>query len=483
MTVDLAQFTPAHAARLTEVWQSPEWEEAREAGWIEAARERLATPPATENVFSLPADHLRAINGPRVRELIAAGERDEDRLLAVLGTWPDTWPADLPVRLAFLGLNLGFACNMEPRCIYCNQVPVPERLTPDAWRELLKGVAVTDGKGPYVYLTGGEPLLLGEELWGADGLIRAAGGAGAACNLNTNALLLTPQVALGLVSSGLGRVHISLDTHRPELQDEIHRCPGRWEQVVRGLHHMQIAKVALDAAHPVIHINCVLTRLNAPHFPAFLQFLLDRKPRREGGSSPDLDFHLIPVGGEQNRELRLTAEGYERFFTETWEAADAVWQQYQEDIGLPADQRGHLHEKMPFMSPYHRVQQRGPLREWAEQAARGEPAGLALTPRCYVGPTQGFVLPDGTQYWCGGHTVSRPEPVGDACNGGVQSNIRAAVGQMAGVPSVACQSCAGATQAINQNVEAALRQTIRDWIEGKPEEAAREAEPEEAVEA
>jgi len=480
--MDFSPFAPAHAARLAAAWQSAEWAEARAAGWIEAARDSLTTPPATENVFALPADQLRAINGPRVRALIAAGERDEERLLATLGTWPEAWPAELPVRLAFLGMNLGFACNMDPRCIYCNQVPVAERLTPADWKALLGGIAIAEGKGPYVYLTGGEPLLLGEELWGPEGLIRAAGAAGAACNLNTNALLLTPHAALGLVSSGLGRVHISLDTHRPELQDHIHQCTGRWEQVIRGLHHLQIAKTALAAEHPVIHINCVLTRLNASEFPTFLRFLLDRKPLRENASSPDLDLHLIPVGGEQNCELRLTADEYERFFTATWEAADAVWQAYQEERDLPAEQRGHLHEKIPFLSPYHRVQQRGPLAEWAERAGGGEPAGLALTPRCYVAPTQGFVLPDGAQYWCGGHTVSRPEPVGNARADGVQDNIRVGMGQMAGLPSAFCRACAGATQAINQTVEGALRQTLREWIEGKPAEAPGPAAPDSSPE-
>ena len=47
------------------------------------------------------------------------------------------------------------------------------------WKRLIAQAALPDGKGPYVYITGGEPLLLGEELWGRDGLIRAAAAAGA----------------------------------------------------------------------------------------------------------------------------------------------------------------------------------------------------------------------------------------------------------------------------------------------------------------
>jgi hypothetical protein len=163
--------------------------------------------------------------------------------------------------------------------------------------------------------------------------------------------------------------------------------------------------------------------------------------------------------------LRLTAEGYTRFFTETWNAADEVWRRYQLERGVAEDQRRHLHESVPFMSPYHRAEHRGGLEAWARWAADGMPAALALRERCYVAPTQAFVLPDGSQYWCGGHTVSRPEPVGTTLSSGIADNVRASVRQMREMPSPACQSCAGATQAINQIVEASLRGTIRGWLD------------------
>jgi MoaA/NifB/PqqE/SkfB family radical SAM enzyme len=463
-------YSETHAARLREVLAGPEWREAESRGWIEAARRRLLTPPETENVFALPVAQLIALNGDRVRALIAAGERDEDRLLAALGTWPQRWPKPVPVRLSFLGLNLGFACDMRPRCVYCNQRPVTERLTAEDWKALLSDLAPAEGKGTYVYLTGGEPLMWREKLWGARGLIRAATRAGAACNLNTNALKLTPKAALGLVSSGLGRLHISLDTHRPEVQDAIHRKSGRWDQVVRGLHNLQIAKVLLDAKHPVIHLNCVLTNLNAWDFPDFLRFIVGMKPLVEGALSPDLDLHLIPVGGEQNRDLRLTAEEYERFFTETWAAVNVVWLEYQVARGVPEDQRGALEAKIPFLSPYHRVQQRGSLTEWARCAGEGQPANMAMMQRCYVAATQGFILPDGAQYWCGGHATSRPEAVGNVLQRSVRDNIRHGLGQLAAIPGPHCRNCPGATQAINQTVEGRLRQTIAEWL--NPEQPA-----------
>lgn len=482
--MDFDHFAPEHSARLQGLLGEPDWQEVLHDGTLAAAARDLTAPPPIANVFALPVEQLKALNGARVQALIAAGERDEERLLAELGTWPAQWPAELPVRLSFVGINLSFACDMQPRCVYCNQQAVTECVTVEDWKRVLRSLkpagpianeatpadSSKPAEGVYVYFSGGEPLLLGEDLWGPEGLIRTAGEAGAACNVNTNALTLTPRAALGLVSSGTGRLHISLDTHRAEIGDAIFQAPGRWAQTLRGLLNVQIAKSLLGVTHPVIHLNCVLTRLNADDFPAFLRFLLDMKPLVPGGLSPDLDFHLIPVGGAQNDSLRLTAEQYERFFTETWAAADAVWQAYQAEREVPEGERKSLHEKMPFLSPYHRVQQHGDLRQWSRNAAAGLPGALALCERCYVAPTQGFLLPNGAQYWCGGHAISRPEPVGDFLAQGIAENIQQALEGLAKLPGASCRTCPGATQAINQTVEGRLRQTIREWL--NPEEAA-----------
>jgi sulfatase maturation enzyme AslB (radical SAM superfamily) len=457
-------FSDPHARRLRAAFDGPDWREVVDSLGAGDRAASVLTPPKTASVFSLPVEQLRSLNEEMVRRMIAAGERDEERLVAALGTWPAEWPEDVPVRLSFVGLNLGFGCNMQPRCLYCNQVPVQDRLGVEEWKALIRSAAPAGGEGPYVSFTGGEPLLLGEALWGPAGLIETATRAGAACNVNTNALALTPEAAVGLVRAGLRRLHISLDSHRPDVQDSIHQCEGRWQQVITGLSNVQIAKTLLQADHPQIHLNCVLTRLNAADFPGFLRFVLGMKPLADGAASSDLDMHVIPVGGEQNDSLRLTADGYRRFFTDTWAAADAVWQEYQTERNVPEDKRGPLERKTPFMSPYHRVQQHGSLEEWAERAARGLPSSCALVYRCYVAPTQCFVLPNGDQYWCGGHTVSRPGPVGSVLGTTVPENIRRSISQMACVPSAYCQSCAGATLAINQSVEGQLRGIVKEWL-------------------
>lgn len=457
-------FAPEHARQLQKLYEGPKWQEALAQGALKRAAQHMRTPPPVANVFALPVQQLLAINGARVQAFIRQGERNEEKLLSALGAWPERWPDGLPVQLSFLGLNLSFACDMQPKCLYCNQRPVAETMQLSDWQALIQSLPRTETGGVYVYFTGGEPLLWGEALWGPEGLIRLAGEAGAACNVNTNALALTPQAALGLVSAGTARVHISLDTHCPEIAAGIYQQPGRWTQVRRGLWNMQIAKALLGASHPIIHLNCVLTRQNAWSFPQFLHFVLQMKPLDEGSISPDLDVHLIPVGGPENRSLRLSAAEYVRFFTDTWAEAEKVWQEYQQARDIPSEQRKTLVGQMPFLSPYHRVQQRGELAEWAEYAAQGLPGALAISPRCYVAPTQSFVLPDGTQYWCGGHAISRPQPLGNVRERSVCENLRLGLRHWAALPIAECRTCPGATLAINQIVENRLRETLREWI-------------------
>jgi sulfatase maturation enzyme AslB (radical SAM superfamily) len=225
-----------------------------------------------------------AHNGHVVRKLIADGERDEDVLLDRLSRWPEAY-AQSPCPITFLGLCLTYACNAQPKCVYCNQRPTPELLSDGDWRRVIEDAAVNPPQGgTFIYMTGGEPLLLGNRLYGDGGLIEFATRLGCAVNLNTNGLLITPEVALRLVGSGLARLHLSLDSADPDVHDALAGASGRHAAVLQGLMDLQIARELLGANHPVIHINCVLTKYNAFGFPRLLEKLLRMKRVRSPGS-------------------------------------------------------------------------------------------------------------------------------------------------------------------------------------------------------
>ena|GEM_PF-479802 len=480
--MDFSSYKPSHAEKLADIATSAGWQR-----WLDSdaamakLRDELLTPPGHPLPQSVVPAQLEELNGERVKGLIARGERDEDVLLAALSAWPTAWPEGQAPNITFLGLNLTMACNSDPRCVYCNQVWVEPTTPPAAWRRAIDSVTGTEpGRGPYIYISGGEPLLMGDLLYGGDGLIRRATGRNADVNVNTNATLITPEVALKLVAAGTAGLHISLDAADRETQDALAGAP-RFDRIVAGIHNVQIARDVLSVTHPVMHINCVMTKLNVFQFPELLRFLLDMKRlRSEGHEGPargdplfrDLGVHLIPVGGEENAAIRPSRGEFKRFFTETWDRACEVWDEHQSEVGTPEDERIGFNDYGFFTSPYHRPQHAGSLDEYVAGLASGVHSTLALCERCYVAPSQSYVFPDGSQYWCGAHTVSRPAPIGNINDSDVLANIKDNIAQLAQYPNEYCRNCAAATVYINQDTEKVLRKKIGEWVPESDKEAA-----------
>ncbi len=485
--IDFSAFLPEHADRLDTLARSDAWHEALSDGdRMQALRETTLPAPAMPDPVGLVEKGLLACNEERVRARIAGGERDVESLARDLGQWPDRWDGP-PPPLSFIGVNLTIDCNADPRCRYCNQRPVERTLPIDTWRGLVVELTAGDGPRPYFSYTGGEPLIFGEALYGPQGLIRLATEAGSPSNVNTNALAMTPDVALALVNSGTARLHISLDSPFPEVQDQLAGRSGRFARIVEGIYNVEIAREALGCDHPQIHINCVLTTRNMFDYPELVRFLLERKRvRTPGAEGPmradphyrDLGVHLIPVGGKENVDIRPSAEQWERFFTETWEQAAQVWQEYQEAQGVPEDERLGYDDYAFFANPYRRVKYRGDLRDYARAAAECTQSALGLGDRCLVAPTQAFFLPDGAQHWCGGHGISRPEPIGWRQEGTAAENIERALPRLTDLPNEFCRGCPVATLFVNQGMEAKLTELVKEWIaetEGTAPEP--EAEP------
>ncbi len=467
-----AGYRQSQRERLQERLRRPEWQAILARG--DAMRQWKADmklPPSAPAQQARASQYLRERNAERAKKLLREGVRDERALVEVLGNWETALSGDDRFPIVFLGLVVTLDCFFLPRCLYCNQTWLPRRLTVDNWKSLLSEAA--QPTPPYVYLTGGEPLQLGAEVWGDDGLVAFATELGSAVNINTNAALITPQVALQLVKVGLAKLHISLDSADPEVQGQLFQRRERLEAVLSGIYNVQIAREALGARHPQIHINCVLTARNIYQFPDLLRFLLDIRQVHSSGfegkikDDPlfgDFAFHLIPVGGSENALLRPTAEEWKRFYTETWEEAEHVWGDYQANVGIPQDERQPLAAHVPFANPFLRADHRMSLDEYCERAALGNYWQGALTERCYVGPTQAFVLPDGSQHWCGAHAIRRPPPLGNVQHSTLRDNIRSNIGRLAEYPNAFCTGCAGATCVINQGTLRSLRKQVAEWL-------------------
>jgi len=471
----MQQYTPEHQRELDDLLGTPEWKRAIESGFVEEVKRTRIEPGKTRNFIDTVVAELLRHNEAHARRMVADGIRDEARLLDILARWPDDLggadEADgrRNPPITFLGLNVTTACNFQPRCVYCNQEHVPEKVDLAGWKRII-AESIGDAKdgGPYIYITGGEPLLLGEMIWGDGGIIRFATERGAAVNVNTNGVFITPEMALRFIKAGLSKLHISLDTDDERLQNEL-RSGDRFAGILRGIYNVQIARDLVGVQHPVIHTNCVLTNRNLDLFPKLFEFILSRHKQTADRNDPfrnDLFPHVIPVGGRSNAPLRPSEAEFRRFYETVWQDACRLWDEFQERLNVPKDQRAVLFGY--FTNPFLRVEHKGGLDAYVKASAEGVYGKLALSRRCYVAPTQASFTPDGLQFRCGSHAIRRIMPIGSANENGLFDGIRRGMSGLADLPQEElCFGCAMATLYINQSVEGKLKEKVKSLLDGQ----------------
>ena len=463
----MQQYTHEHQQELDQLLASPEWQAVIASGLVDEVKAGRVEPGKTRPFIDAAVNQLLAFNEPRAKELIAGGCRDEQRLLDALSRWPDALAGKDP-QVTFLGLNVTSDCNFAPKCIYCNQPHVEPRVGIDGWKRIIaEATRDTADGGPYIYITGGEPLLLGDAIWGDNGLVRFATERHAAVNVNTNGVLITPEVALRLVKAGLSKVHISLDTDDPALQDFL--CSGdRFGRILAGIYNIQVARDLVGVAYPVIHTNCVLTNRNLDLFPKLFDFIL-RKHKQTADKNDafrnDLFPHVIPVGGRSNDALRPTEAEFRRFYEGIWPVVCRQWDDFQAGLGVAKEQRGALFGY--FTNPFLRVEHKGGLDAYVKASADAVYGKLALARHCYVAPTQATFTPDGLQFRCGSHAIRRIMPTNTTAEMGLFDGIRRGVIGLDDLPREEhCFGCALATLYINQSVESKLKERVKALISG-----------------
>lgn len=460
--MDLSVYTAEHASELKRLLGSHEWQRVIRSGLVEDVKANKLKPGNTRPFIDTVVNQLLSFNEGRVKELVSRSKVDDDEMLDELSKWPEDLGGKEP-EISFLGLNVTPECNFKPKCIYCNQPYVEPKVDISGWKRIIaECTSNCNGAGPYIYITGGEPLVLGEQVWGDEGLIRFATERGAGVNVNTNATLITPEVALHFIKSGLLRLHISLDTPDRDVQNMLFGG-DRFDQVLRGIYNVQIARDLVGVSYPVIHTNCVLTKINFDHFPDLFAFVLEKHKQTGDRNDPffnDLFMHVIPVGGQSNKHIRPSEDEFRRFYTEIWDRVCKMWDEYQEKMGVPSDKRGVLFGY--FSNPFLRVRHEGGLDAYVKASAEGVYGKLALSKHCYVAPTQAAFTPDGNQYRCGAHAIRHTLPIGNIDQRGVFASIKEAIKMDVKLPDLQhCSGCALATLYINQAVETKLKEKVK----------------------
>lgn len=465
MQTDLSKYTKGHQSELEKRLKSDIWRDTIDSGLIKTVDEEKVKPGETIDYIDNVVNQLFGFNGDRIKHLIARGNEDKAYLLRELSRWPADCEGKNPI-LSFVGFNVTAACDFDPKCMYCNQPEVESSVDLDTWKNAIEDITANNNReGTYIYITGGEPLILGEEIWGDDGLIRFASERGAAVNVNTNAMALTPDIALRFIKVGLAKLHISLDSADKNIQNYLFGGE-RFNKILDGIYNVQLARDIIDVSYPVIHTNCVLTNKNLDSFPELFAFILEKHEQTVDEDAPfynDLFPHVIPVGGS-NDQLRPSEKGFRRFYEKTWPRVTQMWDTYQAERGVAEGKRGILFGY--FSNPFLRVAHQNGLDAYVRASEKGRYGELALAQYCHVAPTQASFTPDGNQYRCGSHAIRRIHPLGNIKDRGVFENIKNGIAGLDNLPNEEdCYGCALATLYINQSVEERLKETVKILID------------------
>jgi MoaA/NifB/PqqE/SkfB family radical SAM enzyme len=136
-------------------------------------------------------------------------------------------------RFLYLRLSSSDICNF--RCKHCHiwmNRSQNEGLSVERRAELLAEFAELRPRG-FVEFPGGEVTLAFAELCR---LADVADRFGLRAGIVTNgSMIRAPFVAKRLVNSGIERINVSLDSHRPELHDYVRGVPGAFAQAVKAL--------------------------------------------------------------------------------------------------------------------------------------------------------------------------------------------------------------------------------------------------------
>jgi MoaA/NifB/PqqE/SkfB family radical SAM enzyme len=102
-------------------------------------------------------------------------------------------------------------------------------------------------------------------------MVAYATGKGATVSTNSNLTLVNERRAEALVTSGLARLHVSVDGATPEMYERI-RVRSKLAKVVRSLELLRSARVRLQANHPSVHMVSVIMRQNLHELPDLVRF-------------------------------------------------------------------------------------------------------------------------------------------------------------------------------------------------------------------
>ena len=175
-----------------------------------------------------------------------------------------------------MDLAVTYRCNND--CSHCYNARLrsyPELNTSD-WKKIIDRLWSLNI--PHLIFTGGEPTLRQDLVE----LIQYAEDLGQITGLNTNARRLSdPAFTQSLVDAGLDHVQITVESHDPEIHDEMVNSKGAWKQTIAGVQN------ALNSSLFVM-TNTTMLKNNQHSIGETLDFLNRSGRTNDWAQRPDL---------------------------------------------------------------------------------------------------------------------------------------------------------------------------------------------------
>ena len=198
-----------------------------------------------------------------------------------------------------LHLELTGKCNLHCRQCYNDSGCRETTMTPARWLDFARRVS---GDLFSVTLSGGEPLLLGRQLYELMDVFEANG---VWLNLISNGLLLDRAAAQRIAAHAIGWTEISIDAPQAEYHDYLRGVQGSWRRAVLAASYLASYNV------PVIIGTCVT--------PQLLGQLEDMAQLAEQMGVAGVTFSKVLVSGRayfHQQELVLSEAETQRFVQE-----------------------------------------------------------------------------------------------------------------------------------------------------------------------
>ena len=174
-------------------------------------------------------------------------QRENIKKLQKFNLYPKEF--DFPLLLQF---ELTSKCNVHCKHCYNNSgITKNDTMTPEKWKDFCKYVVSKGGIFECI-ISGGEPLLLKEDLFEIMDILHADG---TFFLLITNGYLLTQDIVNRLAKYRYKWIQISIDGSTAKYHDEFRQKEGSWDRAVKGAMMVSGAGLPLTIAHSVSKYN------------------------------------------------------------------------------------------------------------------------------------------------------------------------------------------------------------------------------------